>query len=78
MATRRRRKRESPRYSKAVVAFCVTATTAFTLAVLAACWHAGEVPPDSLIVGWFAMYGVELACCAGIKVSDNRRENDDE
>ena len=73
-----RRKRKQAQYSKCIVAFCVAATTLFTIAVLFVSLQAGEVPPDSLIVGFFTMYGVELACCAGIKVSDNRKDSSDE
>jgi hypothetical protein len=77
MVTRRRKKTKA-QYSKCIVAFCVAATTLFTIAVLFVSLQAGEVPPDSLIVGFFTMYGVELACCAGIKVSDNRKDGNDE
>lgn len=61
------------RYSKVVVAGCILATIAYTVAVLFLCLAGGQLPPDSLTAAFFAMYGLELGACAAIKVNEDRR-----
>ena len=63
------------RYSKAMVAFCVAAAIAFTVAVLLINW-CGMPVSDTLIACFFGMFGVELASCAGIAISKVRNTPD--
>ena len=69
------------RFSKGIVLLCITATTAYTVAVLVLCFASMTLPPAELTVGVFGMYSVEFGAMAAIKrkelhVSGKEEEGD--